>query len=226
MQEIKNKDIPYINIFDSEFNPILSSPNDIETLPFYKTKEYFYDVEAYRAFIKNCISRFRNSITYKHYKDYLYNDIGLDRCQIHSNITKDMATLEMHHTIITIFDIAVIICEHMLNTVGYISSFDLVQLLKEEHKSNNIPLVMITKTPHQLYHNANLDIPISLIFGNWMLFLERYNRGITLDIAYKILYYIKDHIDNKIKHSELLNIRDKILSWANYNERSQFNGNF
>lgn len=217
LNQLSNNDIPNIYTYN-EYNPTLKSPNDCSELPFYKTKEYFFDAEIYNAFIKNAVSRFRHSATYKHYKDYLYNDVGLDRCQIHSNITKDMATLEMNHMIITIYDVALIICEHMLNTAGYISSFDLVQLIKEEHKNNFIPLVMMTQTTHQLYHHANLDIPISLIFGNWIGFLRKYNKGITLDIAYKISNYLNDYMDNKIEHSELLNIRNEILSYACNNQ--------
>ena len=98
------------------------------------------------------MSLFRRSRVYTNYKSYLYQ-LGMNRCQVFGNITSDMATIEMHHNMLTIFDIALILSEYVLKTTGRISTFDLVQLLKEEHKANNIALVMLSKTPHQVYHN-------------------------------------------------------------------------
>ena len=88
-------------------------------------------------------------------------DLGLDRCQFHSalksseNKEEKMVDLEMHHAILTIFDIALIITEHVLNTTGYITTFDLIHILKWVHKNNMVGVVMLSKTAHQLYHNTN-----------------------------------------------------------------------
>lgn len=225
MQNDNYNKIPGIEIYNDSFNPTICSENCVFQLPFYQTADTLVNIEDYKSFLDNAISRFRRSRTYKHYKGYLI-DLGLDRCQVHSNIrnTSDvqMATIEMHHNIITIFDIAIIISQHIINTKGYISTFDLVQLLKEEHKQNNIPLVMLSLTPHQLYHNnQDFFIPITMCFGNWQKFLEKYHTGISLDIAYKILFYIKRDIEeNKNEYdNELLNIRDKIMNWSSYNSQ-------
>ena len=201
--------------YDNGNNPTIVSPNSPFELPFYQTRESLLDIESYKNFLQNAISRFRQSRTYKNYKSYLIN-LGLDRCQVHGNITNEMATIEMHHNVLTVYDIAIIITEHVINTYGKISTFDLVQLLKEEHKANRVQLVMLSLTPHQLFHN-NQDFVISneMCFGNWIEFLEKYNRGLTRDIAYKILFYIQKNITNNgsTDDAELLNLRDKILSW-------------
>lgn len=210
---------PDIETYDDNFyNPTLTSPNCPFVLPFYQTRESLQDVEAYKSFLDNAISRFRHSTTYKHYKGFLMN-LGLDHCQFHGSINNEMATIEMHHNLLTIFDIAVIICEHLLNTKGYVTTFDLCWYLKKEHTQHRVQLVMLSLTPHQLYHNnPDFFIHPDMCFGNWIEFLKRYNTGITQDIAYKILFYIKRAIEmGSSDDAGLLDLRDSILNWSNLN---------
>ena len=177
------------------------------------------DIDVYTNFIKNAVSRFRRSRTYTHYKGYLMN-LGMDHCQLHSNIYADMATIEMHHNMLTIFDIAVILTEHTINTVGYITSYDLVNLLKKVHTENKVQLVMLSLTAHQLYHNANgMYLHPDMCFGNWMAFLEEYKYGITIELANKVINYVNYAISLGDTHTgELLKLRDKIQDWSVMNE--------
>lgn len=206
----------------NEENPTLRSPNSPFELSFAQTRDSLMDVESYRSFLENAISRFRHSPTYKNYKSFLMR-LGLNRCQIHSNIISseecEMATIEMHHNMLTIFDIALIITEHTLNTRGKITTFDLCDLLKTEHTNHRIQLVMLSLTPHQLYHNnPDFFIHPNMCFGNWQEFLARYHDGITQDIAFKILFYLKRSLEyGESKDAELLNIRDNILEWSGLN---------
>jgi hypothetical protein len=117
---------------------------------------------------------------------------------------------------LTIFDIALIITEHTLNTYGRISTFDLVELLKSEHRNNRVQLVMLSLTPHQLYHNnPDFFIHPKMCFGNWPAFLEKYKNGITVDIAYKLISYLnKAIVKNESDDNDLLILRDQILDWS------------
>ncbi len=208
--------LPGIITYDTEANPTLHSPSASYDIPFYMTKESLMDIDLYRAFIKNCVSRFRHSRYYKQYKAYLIG-LGLDHSQILGNIDDTMANIEMHHSIITIFDIALMITEHLINTVGRVTTFDVVQLLIEEHQQNNIPLVMLDETSHELLH-SNMDnfLPPTMTYGKWWVLLYKYRFGITIDIAKKILQYIsryyKDYAPMSVK------VRSDILSFAQYNE--------
>lgn len=222
MQEDKYCDI-YAGM-DMFNNPTIYSPNSHYVIQFYQTKESLIDIEIYKNFLDNAISRFRHSITYKHYKAHLYEN-GLDRSAFKSNITKDMVDLEMHHNMLNIFDIAVIITEHVLNTVGFICTFDLVQLLKDEHKNNHIQLVMLDKTSHQVNHHSDgkFFIHPDMSVGDWSIFLQKYNQGITLEIAYKIMRYCKNA--QKIGCSDeagLLAVRENILNWGELNGINQY----
>lgn len=222
---LKNKDIISNNKLPgiesiSDQNPTLCSPYSPYVLPFYQTKETLMNPETYRAFLKNGIARFRKSVTYKNYKGFLM-ELGMDRCQVHGNIiAEEMATVEMHHNMLNIMDIALIITEHVMNIKGYISTFDLVSLLKKVHTEHKVQLVMLSLTPHQLYHNEeDFFIHPDQCIGDWVSFLEEYNTGITLDIARKLYFYLDKSIKvGESQDNDLLRLRDNILYWSGMNE--------
>lgn len=189
------------------------------SLPFEQTRETLINVDDYKKFIDNIISRFRRSRAYKGYKAFLMS-MGMNRCQILGNITSDMADIEMHHNFLTIFDIAVLISQHVINTSGKITSFDSICLLEQEHRLNNIPIVMLSKTAHEIYHdNPDFYIPMSMTFGKWWELLNKYKYGISLDIAYKVINYINNcQNNNELTSSEFFKIKNEMESWGNYNE--------
>jgi len=209
----------------NDINPALHSPNAEYDVFFAQTKESLVDVDLYRSFVENAIARFRHSRTYKHYKAHLMQ-MGLNRCQIHGNISCDeeneMATIEMHHNILTIFDVALIITEHLLNKYGCVTTFDICEVLALEHINHRVCTVMLSKTAHQLVHNnPDFIIPPSMCFGDWVKFLELYRDGITIDLGFKIVYYLDKCIKNENKVSDntkkQIELRDWIIEWANYN---------
>lgn len=212
--------VPGIETYQENMNPIVASPNSSYTISFYQTRETLMDIDKYRTFLKNCESRFRHSATYTNYKGFLIG-IGLDRCQVHGYISADMkgVDIEMHHAILTLFDICLLITEHLLNTVGYVTTFDVVQLLKEEHKAHNIALVMLSKTPHKIYHDntSQFFIHPNMCFGRWPVLIEKYKLGLTQDVAFKLLYYLKKAIEtSETDDNGLLELRDKIKEWSSY----------
>ena len=211
--------VPGIEIYQENMNPIVSSPHSTFSISFYQTRESLMDIDTYRNFLKNCETRFRHSTTYSNYKGFLIG-LGLDRCQVHGYINTEMdgVDIEMHHAILTLFDICLLITEHLLNTIGYVTTFDVVQALKEEHKANNIALVMLSKTAHQVYHNSgDFFIHPSMCFGNWPALIEKYKLGLTQDVAFKLLYYLKKSIEiGETTDNGLLDLRNKIKEWSEY----------
>ena len=208
-----------------DFNPILYSPSSPFQISFAQTRESLMDVDIYRNFLYSAIGNFRQSEFYKHYKSHIIS-LGINRCQLHPNITTDTegTNLEMHHHVITILDIALIITEHILNTYGSITSFDLEELIKQAHKDHEVNIVFLCKTCHEIYHNSNksLPVPISAGFGKWWDLLSRYRYGITKDFAFKLYYQLKNDLynadgrDKKIQ--DMMKIRDNIINWSEYND--------
>ena len=208
---------PDIITYD-EKNPTVSSPYASVDLPFYQTKETLMDVDNYRNFLRNAETRFRASKEYKAYKSYLIECIGINRCQVFGNITTDDAKIELHHNVLGLFDICLLICGHIINTVGIISTFDLIQLLIEEHWNNRVGVTFLSKTAHQIYTNdPNGYIPPEMTFGAWWELLNKYRYGITYDIANKVINYIKKYQENT--HISInLELQDQILNYAYFNE--------
>lgn len=208
-----------VGYMDDE-NPTLASPYTPFILQFYQTEDSLNNIEDYRNFLKNVESAFRVSREYKAIKSRLMES-GMTNCQIHGNLNDEMVTIEMHHNMLTLFDLAMIITEHMVRTTGKVSSFDVERLLVQAHNDNEVLLVMLSKTPHQMYHNnSEFFLPFEMCIGEPWKFLERYKYGITQDIAYKILRYLRqeEKNDGKINDQGLLNIRDTILSWSHMME--------
>lgn len=196
--------------------PVISSQECEFDLPMYMTKETLVDSETFRDFVGNAVSRFRKTKYYKAYKSYLMS-IGINRSQTLGNITEDMAPLEMHHNFLTIYDISIMVTEHVVNTVGMISSFDLIQLLILAHQSNSVPIVFLDETSHQMFH-SDIDsfLPPNQCFGRWWQLLYDYRYGITLDIARKVLLYIDRYYKND--DPMVVQVRNDILSFASQNE--------
>ena len=208
---------PDIISFDDK-NPTLRSPYAVTDLLFYQTKETLQDIDTFRNFLKNAESIFRASKEYKAYKSYLIEYLGINRCQIFGNVTVDDATIELHHNVIGLFDICLLITLHTVNTVGIISTFDLIQLLIQEHFENRVGVTFLSKTAHQKFTNdPNGYIPPDMTFGTWWELLNKYKYGITFDLANKVINYIKRYQDN-MPVSISLEQQDQILSFAAFNE--------
>ena len=207
-------------------NPTVNSYGADEPLTFGQTKETLEDLDLYVRFLKTSIYRFRNSKTYKHYKGFLMNQLGINCCQYHGLVRNDnddeMATIELHHHILTLFDEATIITEHIINSGGIITTFDLVKLLEEEHTQFRIPSVMLCKTCHQLQHNdPSFFIRLDQVFGKWTEFLTRYPKGISKEIYYKLYGQIKREVQNRdasdARVKDLLQVAEVMYDWSEKN---------
>jgi hypothetical protein len=208
---------PDIIVYDQK-NPVLSSPYADTDLLFYQTRDTLQDVDVFRTFIKNAESRFRARPEYKAYKSYLIESLGINRCQVFGNITTDNAEIELHHNVIGLFDICLLITLHIVNTVGYISTFDLIQILIMEHWSNRVGITFLSKTAHQIYTNdPDAYIPPDMTFGRWWELLNNYRYGITFSIATKVLNYIKKY-QEQLPISINIQQQEEILNYAYFNE--------
>lgn len=208
--------IPGIVGYMDTDNPTISSPFSPFIIQFYQTEDSLNNIEDYRTFLKNVESAFRTSREYKSIKSRLIES-GMTNCQIHGNLNSEMVDIEMHHNMLTLFDLAMIITEHLIKTTGKASTFDVCRLLVEAHVNNQVLLVMLSKTPHQVYHNnPEFFLPFEMCIGEPWKFIEKYKYGITQDIAYKILRYLRQEEKNngKINDQNLLNIRNTILNWS------------
>lgn len=215
---LNENDFPDIMTYLNNGNPTLRSPSSVYEISLMQTKESLADIDGYAKFINNAISQFRHSRFYKGYKASLM-ELGLNHCSFLHNINSDMAEIEMNHVILNIFDIALMICEHYINTYGQVSTFHIVGALREEHKRNRVPIIMMCKTVHELYHNDDLFyVHPNQIFGKWTELIKNYYNGITPEICNKLLYYIRMALkDTGSSDNELLTLANEIKNWSESN---------
>lgn len=200
-------------------NPVVGSPSQPYFISFAMTRDTLLDTDIYSRFIYNIELAFRRSILYKIYKASLFN-LGIDRDQMMAGITAEMADLELHHNFLELKYATIMIIEHLLNTKGCCTSFEVVHELKEAHRRNEFCPIFLSKTNHKNYHsNPNSFISLKqCITGNPFAFIERYMDGMTLDIAFKLLLKLKQ--EEQYGESFTPNMskcREELLSWANYN---------
>ena len=202
-----------------DINPIIGDPNNYMTIRFAQTRETLLDTELYSHFIYSIENQFRRSRFYKDYKCNIMNK-GIEYDQLMRGITSEMADLELHHNLPTLNMGAIMICEHILNTKGQVTTFDVIKELEEAHRQNMFSVIILSETMHQAYHASEGSAFISLgqCYGNALSFLEKYRDGLTLDISFKWLLHLKleEQFGMKTTWLNCPRQRDIILDWQTH----------
>ena len=201
-------------------NPIIGLPGQFNTIQFYQTRDTLLDTEEYSKFIYAVENAFRKSRFYKDYKCHIMN-MGLDFDMEMRGITGEMADIELHHLMPTLKDAAIMITEHILNTLGRVCTFEVVRALEDAHRHNMMSVVMLTATMHQAYHqDQSAFISLGQAYGDCFKFLNAYKDGLTLDIAFKWLLQLKmeDQFGSKTNWVNIPKQREILLDWSNSGE--------
>ena len=195
-------------------NPIIYDGSNEFGICFAQTRDTLIDTEIYKRFVYNIDNKFRKSAFWMDYKQHLY-DLGLNRDQKHASITSEMINLEMHHNFISLKFMTIMITEHILNAKGCVTTFDVIQELEEVHRRNEICVIMLNETEHQVTESDPCDfISIKQCFGNPFAFIDKYIDGMTLDISFKLLLHLKqeEQYGGSFSMNEV-RAREQILSW-------------
>lgn len=179
------------------------------SLPFFKTHITLSNSSDLEKFIKSIESLIRKSGVYKGYIKYLKQEIGLNRCMIFSELTDEDVTIEMHHSIFTLFDCVSITLIKFLKENKQISSFDIAKEVLDDHINNLIPVVMVSKMVHEAVHNGrnNMEsffIPLESSWGDIVKYVEKYKGCLTPEHIAKLKKYA-------IKYSESINNKTDIF---------------
>lgn len=144
----------------------------------------------------------RGSMEYKDCIKFLKDHVGLDHCIFFKEITSNKAggkhiSIEMHHEPFTLHDIVSVVLEKYIESGLDIDDLLIADEVLELHYDNQVGLVPLSKTAHQMIHNSNkLMIPINMCYGNYSKFLEDYEPWIP-DTLY-------DKLERKIKDTKAL----------------------
>lgn len=197
-------------------NPTIDCDNSEYELPFYKDGEYFAILDNFVNFCKACERLVRVSPYYKKYISYL-RTIGLDRCQVLSNIVAEEGgpAVEMHHgPILSLFDYCAIVTDHLIYHKKLINTFIVADIIIKEHYNNNIQVVMLSETVHQSWHATGKPfINLHQAFGDLNKFMKKYRDGLE-EVIPKINRYIMLSTKYDSFDSQLLKIKDNIEVWG------------
>lgn len=137
--------------------------------------EDFSSPKIVKNFIKNVEKQVRTSNEYKSYIGHLNKEIGLCHCSVFGNITdEDEVTLEYHHYPFTLYDIVEVVINDKVNRNIKFSTFDITNEVLNLHKNNQVGLVKLCKTAHELVHDEKIFIKLSSIFGKVDEFINIY----------------------------------------------------
>lgn len=160
----------------------------------------------------------RGSYEYKNYINYLKNELDLNKCDIMPDldINTNPVSLEFHHYPITLYEIVAVVSTEMLSNLDdgeSVSSFDIAERVMKEHYENNIGLVPLTSTLHQMAHNKAITIPHNVINGNYFRFMQKYKDYISDDIMDRITENINRSTDENCINENKQKLEKKIMQY-------------
>ena len=137
-----------------------------------------FDGQQFEQFIKATERCIRTSLVYKAYISYLKNEIGLTYDAFQGNISHDVASLEMHHALFTLYDYVKIMIDYAFDVGIPVTTFSIAKLVMNEHAQNRILVVMLTKNNHMLVHAGQLHVDMRQCHGNLKGFIQLYGKYI------------------------------------------------
>ena len=152
--------------------------------------EYVVNIETAKErdkYIKRIEKIVRSSQEYKDYIQFLKEHLDLNKCIFFQNITSEKGegrrgkiTIELHHEPFTLYDYVNVVLSRYQSDGLPLNDLLIADEVLELHYSNQVGLVPLSKTMHQVIHNSNkLLVPINMVYGNYSEFLGKYEPYIT-----------------------------------------------
>lgn len=205
------KDLPNIIYLKDRNNLAIDSDSSNYILPFYKTKEYFANLEVYNSYVKEIEKLVRTDDRYNKYIAYLKNQVKLNKCQVLHNLTDDDVSIEMHHgPIFNLYDYCSIVLEYFILKNWQISTFKIANVVLDEHQRNHVQVVMLSTTIHEEVHTRNLFINYRQAHGDLNAFIKKYGIAFTEDHKEKLNRYIDKSIIYDSTDNGILGLSNKI----------------
>lgn len=199
-------DLPGIT-YEGGIEKTISSDDTSEVIMMYKPVDYFSDIVSYTKFVKACERVVRHSDDYKAFVAWIKQVLGINFCQVSSNIVDGDASIEMHHgPIFTLFDYCSIVLNDFIMRGKKISTFLVSDQVLEEHFQLRVQVVMLAKTNHEAITNRDLFLNIRQGIGNVNAFIQKYAHALDDEQKYKIWSYINYSKANETFDSGILDV--------------------
>ena len=180
-----------------------------DVISMYKEREYFDEIEVYNSFVKKCEKVVRTSQDYSNFIKYIKEILGINFCQVSSQIVSGDATIEMHHgPIFTLFDYCAIILNEFLALGKKISTFRIANRVIQEHYDLRVQVVMLAVTNHEAVTNRDLFLNIRQGIGNVNEFIAKCGPYFDDDQKFKVWSYIEYSKHNDTYDTGILDVKN------------------
>lgn len=156
----------------------------------------FNDDREYVAFIKTCVRQIRSSPEYSNFISYLRTSLDVNTCVVLNKLSTANVKIELHHHCFTLFEITECIICYLLDKKMPFNTFLVSYLVMQEHYANNVGLVPLSSSIHELVHNGGLFIHKDLVVGNHQQFYEDYKPYMPKELKEKYKSWITDSENN------------------------------
>ena len=199
--------IPNIKFSGDYLKFVADKDNPEDAISLYQDRESLYDTDTYNKYVKKCEAMVRRSKEYKVFVDYIKNTLGINFCQITSNIFEGDAQIEMHHgPLLTLYDYCAIMINYFIDTCKPISTFYIADAVIQEHFELRVSVVMAAVTNHEAIHNRDVFINIKQGIGDMNAFINKYAKYLNDEHKYKIWNYIYMCKNNDSYHDGVLDL--------------------
>ena len=161
-----------------------------------QTMDYYVaisnDKERHK-FIKRVEKIVRSSKEYRDYIQFLKEHVGLDKCVFFQNVTnggenkKSRISIEIHHEPFTLYEIVDTVLTKYQDEGLPINDLLIADEVLELHYNNQVGLVPLSKTMHEMIHKSTkVIVPLNMCYGQYSEFLEEYEPYISEEMYEKL----------------------------------------
>lgn len=127
--------------------------------------------------IKDIEKLVRKSIEYKQYIKFLKDEIDMTECAFFekvNNKNNSSVSIEIHHEPIDLFTIVNTVVDKWIDLDLDLNPLLIAEEVMGLHYKNQVGLVPLSITVHQLVHVGKIFIPLQNVYGNYLAFIEEY----------------------------------------------------
>lgn len=196
---------------ENYYNPKTIERKKISDIPKISRYKILMNEKDKIKLIKTIERTVRSSQEYKHYIQFLKEEIDMTQCSFFNNISnKDSkkVSIEIHHEPFTLFDMTQTVMNKWIAEERDINPIMMAEDVMKIHYQGHVGLIPLSLTVHELCHTGKIFIPLQDVYGDFISFLEEYDDYIPADL--------KDILQAKLKMSKELQFLDMTILDKHY----------
>ena len=151
----------------------------------------------------------RRSAEYRQYIDWLSGEKDLSRCAILGNVGWTEATVELHHYPFTLHRICAVEASRMAEGGGT-DTFSIADEVLRLHYANEVGLVPLCSTMHELSHRHKVFVDLRQVFGRYDRWMESRSEWLGRADRRRMRFLL-----DKSREGDWVSDDAEFLTWAN-----------